>query len=80
MFISKYFNSRSQDLEEAYQDAGQFYWEKLDRKIKDIAFGSDSITLILPLYLVQDIDTQEDWKRAEIMYKVIKLLKLMELK
>jgi pseudaminic acid cytidylyltransferase len=31
MFFPQYFNSRSQDLEEAYQDAGQFYWERLDR-------------------------------------------------
>ena len=34
-------------------------------------FGKDSIPIILPRYLVQDIDTLEDWKRAEVMYKVL---------
>ena len=70
MFMPEHFASRSQDLEEAYQDAGQFYWERLDRKIKDIAFGDDSIALILPRYLVQDIDTIEDWEQTEIMYQI----------
>jgi pseudaminic acid cytidylyltransferase len=71
MFCPENFNKRSQDLEEAYQDAGQFYWEKLSISSNEIYFGSDSIPIILPRYLVQDIDTLEDWKRAEIMYKVI---------
>lgn len=69
MFWPENFMKRSQDLEEAYQDAGQFYWQNLHRKMNDIAFGKDSIPIILPRYLVQDIDTQEDWKRAEVMYQ-----------
>ncbi len=71
MFTPKFFSFRSQDLEEAYQDAGQFYWQRVDRKIKDISFGNDSIPIILPRYLVQDIDTFEDFIRAEHMYKTI---------
>ena len=72
MFMPEYYMSRSQDLEEAYQDAGQFYWEKREKKSNEIMFGKDSIPVILPRHLVQDIDTLEDWKRAEIMYKVLK--------
>ena len=72
MFTPQYYFSRSQDLEEAYQDAGQFYWRKLDKKSNEIMFGKDSIPIIIPKYLVQDIDTIEDWKRAELMYKVLK--------
>jgi len=68
MFTPEHFLTRSQDLEEAYQDAGQFYWETLDKKLRDIPFGSDSIPIVLPRYLVQDIDTLEDWKRVELMY------------
>jgi len=68
MFTPEYFSSRSQDLDEAYQDAGQFYWENLSVKLNDIPFGEDSIPIIVPRYLVQDIDTLEDWKRAELMY------------
>lgn len=72
MFWPEHLNSRSQDLEEAYQDAGQFYWIKLNKFSKEIMFGKDSIPIILPRYLVQDIDTIEDWQRAKIMYKIVK--------
>jgi len=71
MFTPQYYMTRSQDLEEAYQDAGQFYWEKRTKKSDEIMFGKDSIPIVLPRHLVQDIDTLEDWKRAEIMYKVL---------
>jgi len=75
MFWPENFYKRSQDLEEAYQDAGQFYWEKIGQKPKDITFGSDSIPIVLPRYLVQDIDTIEDWQRAEYMYEIISRMK-----
>lgn len=71
MFTPEYYMSRSQDLVEAYQDAGQFYWTKLDKPETKIMFSHDSIPIILPRHLVQDIDTLEDWRRAEIMYEVI---------
>ena len=71
MFWPENFSKRSQDLEEAYQDAGQFYWTNLNVKSDDIIFGKDSIPIILPRYLVQDIDTPEDWIRAEFMYEAI---------
>lgn len=71
MFWPEYANTRSQDLEEAYQDAGQFYWTKLNMKSNEIMFGKDSIPIILPRHLVQDIDTLEDWQMAEYMYEVI---------
>lgn len=71
MFWKENFSKRSQDLEEAYQDAGQFYWTNLNVKSTDIIFGKDSIPIILPRYLVQDIDTLEDWIRAEYMYEAI---------
>ena len=72
MFWPENFMKRSQDLEEAYQDAGQFYWEKINHDSKEITFGKDSIPIILPRYLVQDIDTHEDWIRAEFMYQALK--------
>ena len=75
MFFPEHFKTRSQDLEEAYQDAGQFYWENLNIKATDIAFRKSSIPIVLPRYLVQDIDTLEDFKRAEMMYKIENELK-----
>lgn len=71
MFWPENFYKRSQDLEESYQDAGQFYWENLNIPLNDIAFGSDSIPIVLPRKIVQDIDTLEDWEMAEQIYKII---------
>ncbi len=71
MFTPEHYHDRSQDLEEAYHDAGEFYWERVGVKSTEVMFGKDSIPIILPRYVVQDIDTLEDWKRAEILYKVI---------
>ncbi len=72
MFWPENISKRSQDLEEAYQDAGQFYWQKLGISSNEILFGKESIPIILPRHLVQDIDTMEDFTRAELMYQVLK--------
>ena len=71
MFWPENYPTRSQDLEEAYHDTGQFYWRKLDCKSNEIFFSKNSIPIIIPRYLVQDIDTMEDFIRAENMYKSI---------
>ncbi|MFQ3197426.1 MAG: pseudaminic acid cytidylyltransferase [Paraglaciecola sp.] len=61
---------RSQDLEEAYHDAGQFYWGRSAAFLNaKSTFSEHSIPIVLPRHLVQDIDTLEDWQRAELMYK-----------
>lgn len=61
---------RSQDLEEAYHDAGQFYWGTTEGYLSEQQiFSAASIPVVLPRHLVQDIDTHEDWIRAELMYK-----------
>ena len=64
---------RSQDLEPTYHDAGQLYWGHyltwLDTQ-KHI-FGENSRMFVMPNHLIQDIDTPEDWKRAEFLYKLI---------
>ncbi|MFW2586439.1 pseudaminic acid cytidylyltransferase [Aliarcobacter butzleri] len=78
MFWPENFMKRSQDLEEAFQDAGQFYWTNLNIKSDEIIFGKDSIPIILPRYLVQDIDTLEDWQRAEFTYEAIKKSEKLE--
>ncbi len=71
MFFPEYYQARSQDLEEAYQDAGQFYWYNLNKHSEEPMFGKDSIPIILPRFRVQDIDTPEDWELAEKMYEVL---------
>ncbi|MBF0263701.1 MAG: pseudaminic acid cytidylyltransferase [Gammaproteobacteria bacterium] len=67
-FYPEYMPCRSQDLEDAYHDAGQFYWWTYDALINGV---SEHKAYQLPPYLVQDIDTLEDWKRAELMYQVL---------
>jgi len=71
MFWPENFSKRSQDLDVAYHDAGQFYWNKLSKKSDAIMFGSESIPVLLPRYLVQDIDDAEDWRDAEILYEAL---------
>lgn len=72
MFYPECFNTRSQDLEEAFHDAGQFYWGQDGAWLagKPI-FSSDAAPLILPRHRVQDIDTPEDWIRAEWMFRAM---------
>ena len=72
MFSPENFLQRSQDLESAFHDAGQFYWGWADSWVQGRSvFTSGSIPLRLPRYRVQDIDTLEDWKQAELMFSVL---------
>jgi len=80
MFWPEYELTRSQDLPEAYHDAGQFYWLNVDKFLNEKNFYTDdSWPVILPRYLVQDIDNLEDWTRAEYMYKSMTLNKSIKL-
>lgn len=73
MFSPEHFSSRSQDLEEAWHDAGQFYWGSAQAWCeKSSIFDENSVPVKLPRYRVQDIDTAEDWMRAELMFHVMK--------
>jgi N-acylneuraminate cytidylyltransferase len=72
MFQPENFNSRSQDLEEAWHDAGQFYWGKADAWLSQKPlFTQQATTVRLPRHRVQDIDTPEDLTRAEWMFKAL---------
>lgn len=75
MFWPEHFATRSQDLPEAYHDVGQFYWGTPEAWLSGKPIFSDAATtIVLPRHLVQDIDTLEDWMRAELMYKVLQEL------
>lgn len=72
MFHPEHRLSRSQDLEEAYHDAGQFYWGRTRAFLEDRPTFSDAaIPIVLPRSRVQDIDTPEDWRRAELMFEAL---------
>ncbi|HTO18661.1 MAG TPA: pseudaminic acid cytidylyltransferase [Pseudomonas sp.] len=72
MFNPEHFSTRSQDLEEAYHDAGQFYWGRADAWLQGkMIFSPASLPVMLPRHRVQDIDTPEDWVRAEWLFKAM---------
>ena len=72
MFNPDQYNTRSQDLEEAYHDAGQFYWGRAEAWLSSTPLHSEfAIPLLLPRYRVQDIDTMDDWIRAEMMFEIL---------
>lgn len=74
MIQPEHLYTRSQDLEEAFHDAGQFYWGTFDAWQRGIPiFSSASCPVFLPRWRVQDIDTAEDWTRAELMFKASEL-------
>ncbi len=65
----EYLNIRSQDLEEAFHDCGQFYFIKVESFLKNKKVFTDfTIPIEMPESEVQDIDNEEDWKVAEIKY------------
>lgn len=73
MFNPEYRTTRSQDLEEGYHDAGQFYWGRTEAFTNNIStFSKHSVPIVLPRHRVQDIDTLEDWHRAELMFKAVR--------
>jgi pseudaminic acid cytidylyltransferase len=72
MFQPKHLLTRSQDLEKAYHDAGQFYWMKSEFIGSNTPIFSDiARTIKIPHYRVQDIDTNDDWIRAEFIFKAM---------
>ena len=76
MFLPENELVRSQDLEEAYHDAGQFYWGKTSAFLAKLSmFSPHSRAVILPRNRVQDIDTPEDWELAESLFSALKLVK-----
>lgn len=72
MFHPEHRGTRSQDLVEAYHDAGQFYWGLANSFIeREVIFAPHSRMYLLPRHRVQDIDTPEDWRRAEYLYELL---------
>jgi pseudaminic acid cytidylyltransferase len=70
-FDPQYALTRSQDLEPAYFDAGQFYWGHRQSWVSQLPIHKNATGLVLPHWRVVDIDTVEDWRRAEILAEAI---------
>lgn len=63
--------TRTQDLEKTYHDAGQFYWGKADAWLAQKRMHTAGLGLPIPGWRVVDIDTEDDWKRAELIYSAL---------
>ncbi|WP_214228846.1 pseudaminic acid cytidylyltransferase [Pedobacter sp. B4-66] len=72
-FFPKHMQTRTQDLEKAYQDCGQFYFFKVESFMKrGFLQGDDTGALFLKDLEYQDIDNEQDWKIAEFKYQFLK--------
>lgn len=67
-FNPQYVNTRTQDLEPAYHDAGQFYWAAAETWLSGLPIHANGRGIVLPEWRVVDIDTPADWERAEALY------------
>jgi pseudaminic acid cytidylyltransferase len=77
MFFPEYFETRSQDLPDALHDVGQFYWGRPSAWLENWRiFDRHSVPIMIPRWRVQDIDTLNDWKRAELMFNQLKELEI----
>jgi N-acylneuraminate cytidylyltransferase len=73
MFFPEHVRTRSQDLPVALHDAAQFYWGRpaawLERRP---GLGADSTAVLIPRWRVQDIDDEDDWRRAELLAPLLR--------
>lgn len=70
-FDPRYVNTRTQDLEPAYFDAGQFYWGRRQAWLDGLSLHGHGTSIVLPEWRVVDIDTPDDWERAELLYSAL---------
>lgn len=72
MFFPDRFPVRSQDLPRALHDAGQFYFGRVDAWLAERPiFGPWSTCIELPRWRAHDIDTEEDWRLAELVWRAL---------
>ena len=70
-FYPEFEKTRTQDLEPAYYDAGQFYWGKTDAWLTNPSVHGSGVGYVIPHWRVVDIDTPDDWGRAEVMSSIL---------
>lgn len=63
--------TRTQDLETAYHDAGQFYWGKASAWLAHKKMHTDGLGMPVPNWKIVDIDSANDWARAEHLFRSV---------
>jgi pseudaminic acid cytidylyltransferase len=67
----EFAGTRTQDLTPAYHDAGQFYWGHAEAWLAGLNIHLNGCTIVLPEWRVVDIDTPDDWQRAELLHEAL---------
>jgi len=62
--------TRTQDLEKTFHDAGQFYWGHASAWLAGEPMHTAGLGMPIPNWRVVDIDSEDDWRRAELLFKV----------
>ena len=72
MAYPEFMMRRSQDIEERYHECAQFWWARASTWVSKVGMQTDVGGIYLPRWMVQDIDTLEDWEVAEVKFKVLR--------
>jgi pseudaminic acid cytidylyltransferase len=70
-FFPEFAATRTQDLPPAYHDAGQFYWGHVQAWLEGLNIHMHGRTIVVPPWRAVDIDTPEDWRRAELLHRAL---------
>lgn len=73
-FFPEHVRTRSQDLAAGYYDAGQFYWGRRAAWLSGQSPHQDGRGLVIPAWRAIDIDTPDDWERAELAFRAAREL------
>lgn len=72
LFEPEHELTRTQDLERSYHDTGQFYWGKVGAWKAHMKMHTAGVGMVVPNWRIVDVDSADDWKRAELLYEVLK--------
>ncbi len=70
-FSPQFELTRTQDLEKSYHDAGQFYWGRANAWLRHERIHSAGVGMPIPGWRVVDIDTADDWQRADLIFRAM---------
>lgn len=71
LYSPEYEMTRTQDLEKSFHDAGQFYWGKASAWLEQKKMHTAGLGMPIPHWRVVDIDSEDDWRRAELLFKAL---------
>jgi len=72
VFGNKFQSISSKYLKKTYHDTGYFYWANIENWLnKKMSYNNSCDYILIPNWRAQDIDTLDDWKKTELIFKSI---------